>query len=157
MKKKITLKLILLFMMFTSAVSIAQEKQKITGVVTSQGLPQYGVSVMIEDTNEGVVTEEDGSYTIFAKQGDILRFSYLGLQDVTKIVGTSIFINVIMDEESSVLDEIVILGYGQKKNKNEITGNVVKISGEEISKAPMVSVDQALQGKVAGLQIAGDS
>lgn len=144
-------------MMFTSAVSIAQEKQKITGVVTSQGLPQYGVSVMIEDTNEGVVTEEDGSYTIFAKQGDILRFSYLGLQDVTKIVGTSIFINVIMDEESSVLDEIVILGYGQKKNKNEITGNVVKISGEEISKAPMVSVDQALQGKVAGLQIAGDS
>nr|WP_297307124.1 SusC/RagA family TonB-linked outer membrane protein [uncultured Flavobacterium sp.] len=157
MERKFTFKLILFFILFYSAITLAQEKQKITGIVTSQDLPLYGVSVMIENTDEGAITEEDGSYAIYAKQGDVLRFSYLGLQDVTKTVGLSIFINVSMNDDSSVLDEIVILGYGQKKNKNELTGNVVQISGDEISKAPLASADQALQGKVAGLTLAGDS
>ena len=157
MERKFTFKLILFFILFYSAITLAQEKQKITGIVTSQDLPLYGVSVMIENTDEGAITEEDSSYAIYAKPGDVLRFSYLGLQDVTKTVGLSIFINVSMNDDSSVLDEIVILGYGQKKNKNELTGNVVQISGDEISKAPLASADQALQGKVAGLTLAGDS
>src|SRR5690606_41745034 len=66
-------------------------------------------------------------------------------------------INVTLTEDEGLLDEIVVMAYGQQRNKNEITGNVVKISGEEISKAPMVSADQALQGKVAGLSMATNS
>lgn len=157
MKKKITLNLILLLTVVFTAISYGQERQKITGVVTSQDLPVSGVSVEIVGAGQGAYTEDDGSYAIYAKQGDVLEFSYLGLQNVTKVVGTSIFINVSMSDDSSTLDEIVILGYGQKKNKNEVTGNVTQIGGSEISKAPLASADQALQGRVSGLTLAGNS
>ncbi|WP_177762402.1 SusC/RagA family TonB-linked outer membrane protein [Flavobacterium sp. I3-2] len=157
MKQNVIFKLMLICSIFSFQFSLAQEKEIVSGKVTSGGVPVFGVDVVISSTQEGVNTDENGAYSIKVTKGDVLTFSFIGMKTETRTVGTSKIINVNLVEEEGMLEEIVILGYGQKKNKNEVTGNVVKISGEEISKAPMVSADQALQGKVAGLQIAGDS
>jgi len=157
MKQKVIFKLMLFCAILSFQFSLAQEKEIVSGKVTSGGVPVFGVDVVISSTQEGVNTDENGTYSIKVSKGDVLMFVFTGMKTETRTVGTSKIINVNLVEEEGMLEEIVILGYGQKKNKNEITGNVVKISGEEISKAPMVSADQALQGKVAGLQISTDS
>lgn len=157
MKQKIAIKLMLLFAVLSFQFSFAQEKKTVSGVVSSGGEPVPGVDVVISGTQEGASTDENGAYSLSVSVGDVLVFSYMGMKTESRTISTSNVMNVTLTEDNGVLDEIVILAYGQKKNKNEITGNVVKISGEEISKAPMVSADQALQGKVAGLQMAANS
>lgn len=157
MNQKVTFKLVLFFLVFGLQFSFAQDKKMISGVVSSGGLPVPGVNVLVVGTQEGTSTDDNGAYSINVSSADVLEFSYVGMQTQTKKVGNSVILNIVLIEDESMLEEIVVLGYGQKRNKNELTGNVVRISGEEISKAPMVSADQALQGKVAGLQIATDS
>lgn len=157
MKQRVIFKLMLISSIFSFHFSLAQEKEIISGKVTSGGVPIFGVDVVISGTQEGVNTDENGAYSIKVSKGDVLTFSYIGMRTETRTVETSKIINVDLVEEEEMLEGIVILGYGQKKNKNEVTGNVVKVSGEEINKSPMVSADQALQGKVAGLQISTNS
>lgn len=157
MKQKIAIKLILLLAVFSFQFSFAQEKKTVSGIVTSGGQPVPGVDVVISGTQEGTSTDDNGSYSLSVSPGDVLEFSYIGLKSDSKVIGASNVLNVSLIEDDSTLDEIVILGYGQKKNKNEVTGNVVTVSGDVINKAPMVSADQALQGKVAGLQMSTSS
>ena len=100
----ITLVLVLLVQ-----VSFAQEKT-VSGTVTDNSGTLPGVSVLIKGTTTGTETDFDGKYSIKAKSGDVLSFSYVGYTTVEKTVGTANTINVILEESSNVLDEVVVVG-----------------------------------------------
>ncbi len=134
--------------------SFAQEKT-VTGTVTDGKLPLSGANV--KNGSRGVQTDADGKFAIKANVGDVLTVTSIGFEKQTIKVGSSNNYNVLLQGSQRTLDEVVILGYNQSRKKNEVTGNVAKVSGDVISKVPMVSIDQALQGKVAGLTIAATS
>ncbi|MTG98783.1 SusC/RagA family TonB-linked outer membrane protein [Myroides sp. BIT-d1] len=142
--------------LFFFQVGFAQQKT-LTGTVVEDGLSLPGVTVIIEGTQEGTQTDLNGKYSISVKPGQTLIFSFIGMKDVKYKVGAASFYNVHMVAAGEELEEVVVMAYGQTKAKNEITGNVVAVKGEVISQTPVASVDQALQGRVAGLQIASTS
>jgi len=131
--------------------TFAQEKQ-ISGTVSDKEGPLPGVSVLIKGTTSGAETDFDGKYTITAKTGDILVFSYLGYTTLEKTVGNSNTIDAILEEDSNVLEEVVVTGYTAQK-KSAVTGSIVQLSAEKVNDLASASVDQALQGKVAGLSV----
>ena len=135
--------------------SFAQEKT-VSGVVSDGTGPVPGANVIVRGTKNGVQTDFDGKYAIKAKVGDVLVISFVGMQDATAKVGASNTINVKL-QSGNTLEEVVVVGYGQVKKRNEVTGNVSTVSADKIKAAPMVSVDQALQGNVAGLQMSTTS
>lgn len=145
-----------LFLTLSFAFSYGQEKQVTGTVKDTNGMPLPGVNILVKGTNNGVDTDFDGKYSIKARTGDVLVFSYLGMKTVEETVGSSAVINVSMEEDAQVLEGVVITGYS-KKAVSEVTGSLVQVDGEAIENLPVVSVDQALQGKVAGLQISTTS
>ena len=137
----------------TVQVGIAQEKT-LTGVVQEAGMPLPGVSVMLKGTSQGTQTDLDGRYSLKVKPGDVLVFSFIGMDDVTHVVGQEAFYNANFTQGGGTeLDNVVVLAYGQQRTKNEVTGNVVAVKGDVVANTPVTSVDQALQGRVAGLQM----
>lgn len=137
-------------------VGFAQEKT-LSGVVSEDGMPLPGVTVVIQGTQLGTQTDLNGKYSIKTKPGQVLVFSFIGMQEVKHTVGNANVFNASLQTEGSELDELIVLAYGQVKTKNEVTGNVVAVKGEVIAGTPVVSADQALQGRVAGLQMATTS
>ncbi|MFC4722290.1 SusC/RagA family TonB-linked outer membrane protein [Geojedonia litorea] len=156
MKLKLT-RLITLFMALVMQFSFAQEKT-VTGTVTSatDGMPLPGVNVIVKGTTRGAQTDFDGKFSIVASQGETLVFSFLGLTTSEAQVGASNTINVVMQEDMTALDEVVITGYASYR-KSEVTGSTVQLSNDAITDIITPTVDQALQGKVAGLTISGNS
>lgn len=144
-----------LLMALSIQFAFAQE-QTITGVVSDTFGSIPGVNVLVKGTAKSTQTDFDGKYAIKAQKGEVLVFSFVGMQDFSATVNTSSTVNVKMKEEGKVLEEVVILGY-VSRGKNEVTGSVKQLSGESLKGVPVVSVDQALQGKVAGLQISQSS
>ena len=131
---------------------------KVTGVVTSgtDGEPLIGVSVQIkEDSGKGTVTDLDGKFVIEASKGQTLVFSYIGyISQEVKI--TKSVLNVELKENAELLDEVVVIGYGTMK-RSDLTGSVVSVSGDELKKSVVTSLDQALQGRAAGVQVTQNS
>ena len=144
-------------MAFVIQISHAQEKS-VSGTVTSvsDNMPLPGVSVIVKGTTRGVQTDFDGNYTINVRAGETLRYSFVSMKSTEKVVGASNTINVGLEEDVASLDEVIILGYSSK-GVEEVTGSSVQISGEQLSGIPSVTIDQALQGKVAGLQVSQSS
>jgi len=136
-------------------ISFAQQKT-ISGTVSDGdgGLP--GVSILIKGTAKGTETDFDGKYTLKAKSGDVLTFSYLGYKTVNKTVATSSSINVTMEESGQTLDEIVIVGYGSKAKRATI-GSITTIKSEAIENVPVANFAEALQGRSTGLQSVSSS
>lgn len=144
-----------LLLAFVVQIGFAQQKT-ISGTVTDDsGLPLPGVNVLIKNTSSGTQTDFDGNYSISANQGDVLEFSYVGFTSQEIKVGASNNISVSL-KAGEALEEVIVTGY-RKQSANEMTGNSIQISSEEISAIPLPTVDQALQGKVAGLQISQSS
>lgn len=157
MKKKFFVKLTIAFAFCGLSTAYAQERV-ITGTVKVDSELVPGADVVVNNGENGTTTDENGSYSISVNVGDQVEYHYVGYKPETRIVEASTqVINVTLIEDEELLEEIIVLAYGQQRNKNEITGNVVRVSGEEISKAPMVSADQALQGRVAGLAMSTNS
>lgn len=151
----VTLTVAFAFCGLTSA--YAQEKV-ITGTVKVGSEVVSGADVVVNGGESGTTTDDNGGYSISVNVGDQVEYHYVGFKSETRTIdASSQVINITLTEDEGLLDEVVVMAYGQQRNKNEITGNVVKISGEEVSKAPMVSADQALQGRVAGLSMAANS
>ncbi|TVZ57149.1 TonB-linked SusC/RagA family outer membrane protein [Lutibacter sp. Hel_I_33_5] len=142
---------LLLMILFINASVLAQEKT-ISGTVTDKSEPLPGVSVLIKGTNQGTETDFDGKYQINAKNGDILVFRYLSFNTVERTVGLSSSINVSMTENNTVLDEIVVVGYGTQ-SKRKLTDNVVKLSSKDIDGIPTPNVFNTISGKAAGVQV----
>src|SRR6185437_10589648 len=114
--------------------------------------PMMGVSIQVKGTLTGALSAIDGSYVITAKQGDILVFSYLGYTTQQITVGKSDVINVRLSSTSSNLNEVVVVGYG-KRAKKDLTGSISSIKGDDLRATQPTTIDQALQGKVAGVVV----
>lgn len=133
-------------------ISFAQEKT-ISGTVSDEsgGLP--GVSVLIKGTKTGTETDFDGKYTIKAKAGDVLVFSYLSMKTVERTVSSSNTINVTMVEDANVLEEVVVTGLGIKREKQALGYAVSKVDEEALQQRAEGDVARVLTGKASGVQI----
>jgi len=143
----------IIFFLFLSALTLAQDVT-ITGKVTgeSDGLPIPGVNILIQGTTKGTVTNFDGNYSIEAKKGQVLLFSYTGFKIQKVTVGDETEINVTLENDLEQLNEIVVIGYGTQKKKN-LTGSVSKVKNENLDEIPVARADEALVGKVSGVNI----
>lgn len=150
-------KILCLMVFLLSGISLFAQQKTITGtVVDSDGIPLPGVNVIVKGTNNGTQTNFDGEYSIGVNQGQNLVFSYVGYASQELPIGDSNILNVTLEVDADALEEVVVLGYSSK-GVSEVTGSSVSISGEEISEIPVPSVEQALQGRVAGVQISSPS
>lgn len=131
--------------------SFAQEKT-ITGVVSDATGPLPGVNVVIKGTTRGVQTGFDGGYTIKAKEGETLVFTFLGMKDITRLVGATTVINVTMQDDATVLNEVVVVGYGTT-TKEAYVGTADKIKSENVQAKSVANISQALKGEVAGVNV----
>lgn len=129
------------------------QEREISGQITNDtGLPLLGVNIIIVGTDKGTQTDFNGNYSIKAKEGDIIEFSFIGMKTEKILVGTSSIINIQLMEDSASLDEIVLIGYGSQ-TKKEVTGAVTSIKAEDFNKGGINNPAGLLQGKVAGLNI----
>lgn len=146
-----------LFILLVSVWFSGTAQQTITGIVTdTSGTPLPGVTVLVQGTATGVASDFDGNYSIRASQGDVLEFSYIGFATQTVTVGTSNTINVTMEEDTQQLDEVVIIGYGTS-SKKQLVSAVASVKAEEIANQPVSRVDQALQGRAAGVEVVSNN
>ena len=154
---KLKFKITLLVLMLVNIFAFAQEKT-LTGLVTSEGdnSPLPGVSVTILNTPKGVQTDFDGKFTIKVKNGDVLQFSYLGFKSLAVILDGQKTLNVILTEDVSSLDEIIVVGYGTQK-KSHLTGAISKVKNEKLDQIAVARVDDALIGQVSGVNIQATS
>ena len=150
-------KLIALIILTFCSFSFNAQNINVKGVVkdvTGETLP--GVNVIVKNLSIGDVTDFDGNYKISSvPKGSILVFSYLGYTTKEVKVDKEI-INVVLEESSEKLDEIVVIGYGTQRKK-EITGAVSVVSSETIEELKPTRIEQALQGQVAGVNITSSS
>lgn len=143
--------LLLIFFIIQSFTISAQ--QTITGRITDEANePLPGVSVLIQYTQKGTITDIDGNYSIVANIGDTLAFSMIGYTTIKKSVSGESVVNISMEPDVKKLDEVVVIGYGAQRVK-DLTAPVVSVKGEELSKQTTSNPMQALQGRVAGVQI----
>ena len=143
-----------LVMLFLSLGIFSQ--QSVSGLITDMSgdnLP--GVNIVIKGTNVGVSSDFDGNYQINAENGQILVFSYIGYNNIELTVKGANQ-DVVMTESDSELDEVVVIGYGSVKKK-DLTGAVDLVSAKDFAKGSVVSPQQLIQGKVAGVSIVSNS
>jgi TonB-linked SusC/RagA family outer membrane protein len=150
MKTKLNGILTLLLALFVQ-ITFAQDKT-VSGTVTDKSGSLPGVSIVIKGSKNGTETDFDGKYSIRAKVGDVLSFSYIGYQQTEKTVTQNGTINIILKTDNTVLDEIVIVAFGSQ-TKESIVGSVAVVSNDVIEKQQLVSVTNALQGTVPGVSI----
>ncbi|MCI8999091.1 MAG: TonB-dependent receptor [Muribaculaceae bacterium] len=136
------------------SITVFAQGKSVSGTVTDKdGEPMIGVSVLIKGTSFGAATDIDGNFTLKNVPADaVLEFRYVGCtpQDI-KVAGKS-HINVVMQEDSAVLDEVVVVGYGTQK-KSDVTGSLSSVSAEDLTSRPVSNAFEALQGKAAGVDI----
>ena len=138
--------------LFTAGSLFAQGKT-VQGTVTDASGPLVGVTVMVQGTTTGVTTGLDGSYSIRVSDNNAnLEFSFVGYQPVVTAVGDRTVINVKMEDDAQALDEVVVIGYGTVRRR-DLTGAVASVNSKNLNAAPVTNVAQALQGKLAGVNI----
>jgi len=142
----------MVFLFCFAANGIGQDRT-ITGEVTdketNESLP--GVTVLIEGTSRGVSTNLDGEYSIEASDGQVLVFSFVGYQTQSVPVNGQTEINVALETEFLDIDEVVVVGYSTQK-KSLVTGAISKVDADDLNKN-QARVEQALQGKTAGVNM----
>ena len=141
-----------LFLVLVAQIFFAQQKS-ITGVISDSSGALPGVSVTIEGGTSGTETDFDGKFTIKTNTGAILVFRYLGYKIIKKTVGTSNVINVQMMEGGEELEEIVVIGYTNKK-RGDISSSISSVTSAQLERqSNSVSIDNALQGVATGVQV----
>lgn len=126
---------------------------EVKGVVLDETkLPLPGVSVQVKNTFRGTMTDMSGIYAITVQPTDTIVFSMIGMSTVTEAVGDRTVINVVLTTLSQQIDEVVVIGYGVQRAK-DLTAPITTIKGDDLSKQITSNPMQALQGKVAGVQI----
>lgn len=135
------------------AFNVHAQDRRVTGIVVgTDGKPLPGVSVIISGTSNGVTTDGNGKYAIRTTKDDILIFTCLGYKDVQERVENRTQINAVMHESTEQLDETVVIAYGTAK-KSDLTGSVAVVSMEDLESSSALTLDAALQGRVAGMEI----
>jgi TonB-linked SusC/RagA family outer membrane protein len=131
-----------------------QQQVPVTGkVVDSDGMPLPGVNVVEKGTTNGAVTDIDGNYSIVVSSAEAtLAFSSVGYLSEEVVVGSQSTINMTLAESIESLEEVVVVGYGTMK-KSDVTGALVSVDEEALREVPVPSIQQALQGRAAGLEV----
>ncbi|QIX62492.1 TonB-dependent receptor [Hymenobacter sp. BT18] len=140
-------------------IALAQDRT-ITGRVTdrdtNEGLP--GITVLLKGTTIGVSTNTDGTYTLsLPAAGGTLSFSSIGYTSVERSVTNESRLDVIMAADTRQLSEVVVTGFGIAQERKELTGAIATVKARDFENQPIVSVDQALQGRAAGVQVTQNS
>ncbi|MFH7017123.1 SusC/RagA family TonB-linked outer membrane protein [Flavobacterium sp. FlaQc-47] len=131
--------------------SFAQERT-VTGKVSDKTGVIPGVNVAVKGSKANTQTDFDGSYSVKAKTGDVLVFSYVGMNNKQVTVGTSNTVNVELESEAQLMNEVVVVGYGVQKRK-EVTGSISKIAGKDITNLVTPSFEGVLAGRATGVQV----
>ncbi len=134
------------------------QQRTVTGKVTDKtdnsALP--GVSILIKGTAIGTTTDATGNYSIEADNDNVLTFSFIGFESFEASVGTQTTINVSMSPSVSTLEEVVVIGFGEREKK-DITGSVATVQARDIEKIPFASPQFAMQGKTPGVRVVNTS
>lgn len=132
---------------------VEKVQQIITGRVTdSLAQPIIGASVKLVGTNTGTVTDDQGAYSIEAAQGDQLEFSYVGYESKRITVGSASVVNVVLIEQASSLNDLVVVGYGTQKRIN-LTGSVATVGSDQLVNRPVTNLSSALAGTMPGVRV----
>lgn len=152
LRRRLNLSLSLLLLFFCSASLIAQERA-ISGVIKdTSGESVIGVNIVEKGTSNGTVTDIDGNFKLNVRNNAMLQISYIGyLTQEINTTGRSTF-DIILEEDTQALDEIVVVGYGTAR-KIDLSGSVANVGGEQLSAIRSTSVSQALQGSMPGVQV----
>ncbi len=145
-----------LILAFVVQISFAQEKTISGTVIDDSGLPLPGTTVLVKGTSSGTSSDFDGKYSIKAKQGDILVFSFVGYTIQEATVGSSSTVNVTMKEDAESLEEVVIVGYGTATKKS-FTGTASVIASENLQAKSLPNITQALAGEAPGVTVINSS
>ncbi len=137
---------------------MAYAQQTVSGVVTDEsGNPLPGVTVMVEGTTTGTVTGSEGNYSLeLPNNATTLVFSFIGMETQEVTIGNQSKINVELSSSVTELDEVVAIGYGTVR-KRDLTGSVANIRSEDIAQSQTTSFMNAMQGRMAGVQITSES
>src|SRR5690606_19632282 len=152
-------KVLLMTMFWVWLTPLALAQQQVSGTVTdnSEGSPLPGVNILLKGTTTGTVTDMDGGYNLSVPGADaILVFSFIGYQSQEVVVGNRTAVNISLAPDLSTLSEVVVVGYGTQREE-AVTGSVASISGEVLRDIPSGNVTQALQGRVAGVELSQTS
>ena len=144
--------LMVLLLLFSVTVTVAQESQVNGTVVDETGTPIPGVSVLLQGTTRGTTTDLDGKYTIEAPSSGVLIFSFIGYTTIEETVGNRSIVDVRLEPDLSELEEVVVVGYGTQK-KSQLTGAISSVGNKEIQELPITDARQALQGRAAGVDV----
>lgn len=150
-KKGVARNLLFFLLLFFMLPSMAIAQSTVRGIVTDDnGEPLPGVAVVKDGTSLAVSTDIDGRFAIKASEGDVLKFSYVGMESKTVKVGKENELNVKLSSSLTELDEVVVVGYGTQKKVN-LTGAVQSVSGQDLIRKSTSNLSTALQGIVPGL------
>ena len=132
--------------------------QKITvkGTVSAADVPVIGATVKVKGAQGGTITDYDGNYAIEAQSNATLVFSYVGYENKEVKVNGKNRIDVTLSEDETLLNEVVVVGYGTMK-RTDVTGSMVSVNSKAIERSVPTSIDQVLQGRAAGVQIQANS
>lgn len=156
MKSKVT-SLLLMLLLFP-VISVMAQTSTVKGIVTdTSGEPLIGVSVIVEGTSFGTQTNIDGEFTIKANTGDKLNFTYIGYRPVTLTVPANGKVDLVMEEEATALDEVVVTALGIKREQKALSYNVQTVKGDAFTSNKDANFINSLAGKVAGVNISSSS
>jgi len=144
------------FLLFFTTIGWTQEII-VKGTVSSDEMPLPGAAVVVKGTTHGTQTDFEGNYTLTAKEGDILVFSFVGYTTQERRVTGNRPINVSLKEEANVLEEVVLTAYGGTQKKAKVTSSIASVKTEVLSTGSFSNPAQALSGAVAGLRVAQTS
>lgn len=151
---KQNLRLILAIPLLLISFIISAQEINVIGKVTDakDGSPMIGVSVIVKGTSIGTTSDVDGNFSLKCKSNDVLIFSFIGYQKQEIAVAGRTKIDVSLKEDTKEIDEVIVIGYGVQK-KSDRTGSVVNVKAEELNRGSLTDPIQAMQGKVAGVNI----
>jgi len=153
------MKNILFLILFLPQIIFAQESWTVSGKVTGSddNLPAIGATIMVKGTNQGAITDVDGSFSLNVSPNAVLQVSMLGYASVEQqVISNNQFLTIVLESDAYILDEFVAVGYGSLR-KSDLTGAVSSVKSEDLQKTPAAGLDQALQGKVAGVTVNANS
>ena len=132
----------------------AQSKYEVKGVVVdTTGTPVIGASVVEQGTTNGVTADLNGQYVLRVQSAEsVVTVSYIGYKTQTLVASSELLKNLVLEEDSEMIDDVVIIGYGTVK-KDDLTGSVVAVKADELNRGAVVSTQDMMQGKVPGLQV----
>ena len=144
---------------FTVTFAMFAQNIEVSGTVKDEkGEPLLGVLILVKGTQHGAATDMDGKYTIQTKVGDVLQYSFLGMKTTEKkITASSKRLDIVMKDDVQELEEMVVTGYGAPKLASRTVAQVAQVQGKDVSAAPVASVSDALQGRLAGVVVTSNS